>query len=149
MTLRLLLAALHLLALGIGLGAVVARGLALRSRLDGPALRWVFVADNAWGVAALLWITTGVWRALGGVEKGTAYYFQNHAFLTKMALLAVVIVLELRPMLTLIRWRRRSARGEMLDTAAAPLVARISFAQAGLIVLMVILAAAMARGYGA
>jgi putative membrane protein len=148
-TLRLLLAAFHLLALGIGLGAVVARGLALRSRLDGPALRGVFIADNAWGVAALLWITTGAWRALGGVEKGTAYYFQNHAFLTKMALLAVVIVLELRPMLILIRWRRRAAQGETLNTAAAPLLARISFAQAGLVVLMVFLAAAMARGYGA
>jgi putative membrane protein len=109
----------------------------------------VFAADAAWGVAALLWIGTGVWRLLGGLEKGTAYYFQNHLFLTKMALLAIILALELRPMMTLIAWRRRAAQGQMLDTAAAPRLARISFWQAGLIVLMVLLAAAMARGYGA
>ncbi|HEU4682454.1 MAG TPA: DUF2214 family protein [Gemmatimonadales bacterium] len=149
MTLRWLLASLHLLALGIGLGAVVVRGFALKSRLDGPALRWVFKADAAWGVAALLWIGTGVWRLLGGLEKGTAYYFQNHVFLTKMALLAIVLGLELRPMLTLIAWRRLTAQGQVPDTAAAPRLAQVSFWQAGLIVLMVLLAAAMARGYGA
>lgn len=148
MTLRWLLAGLHLLALGIGLGAVVARGLALRSRLDGPALRWVFIADGAWGLAALLWIGTGVWRLVGGVEKGMGYYLQNHAFLTKMALLAIVLALELRPMMTLIAWRRRLAQGQALDTSRAPLLARVSFWQAGLVILMVFLAAAMARGWG-
>jgi putative membrane protein len=148
-TLRWLLASLHLLALGIGLGAVVVRGLALRSRLDGPALRWVFRADAAWGVAALLWIGTGLWRLLGSIEKGTAYYFQNHAFLTKMGLFAIIFALELWPMMTLTAWRRRSARGQVPDTTVAPLLARISFWQAGLIVVMVLLAAAMARGYGA
>jgi putative membrane protein len=147
-TLRWLLASLHLLALGIGLGAVVVRGFALRSRLDGPALRWVFVADGAWGLAALVWIGTGIWRLLGGVEKGAAYYLQNHAFLTKMALLAIILVLELKPMVTLTGWRRRMARSQVADTSVAPLLARISFTQAGLIILMVFLAAAMARGYG-
>jgi putative membrane protein len=149
MTLRWLLASFHLLALGIGLGAVVVRGLALRSRLERPALRWVFGADAAWGIAALLWLGTGLWRLLGGIEKGTEYYFQNHAFLTKMGLFAIIVALELWPMRTLTAWRRRSARGQAPDTTAAPLLARISFWQAGLIVVMVLLAAAMARGYGA
>jgi putative membrane protein len=147
-TLRWLLASLHLLALGMGLGAVVVRGLALRSRLDGPALRWVFGADAAWGVAALLWIGTGVWRLLGGLEKGTTYYFQNHVFLTKMGLFAIVVALELWPMMTLTAWRRRAARGQVLDTTAAPLLSRISFWQGGVIVVIVFLAVAMARGYG-
>jgi putative membrane protein len=148
MTLRWLLASFHLLALGIGLGAVVGRGLALRSRLDGQGLRWVFLADSAWGVAALLWMVTGVWRLLAGLEKATGYYFTNHAFLTKMALFAIILGLELWPMTTLIAWRRRIARGEKADTSAAALLARISFWQAGLVVLMVFLASAMARGYG-
>jgi putative membrane protein len=147
-TLRWLLASLHLLALGIGLGAVVGRGLALRSRLDGQGLRWVFLADSAWGVAALLWLVSGVWRLLAGLEKATGYYFSNHAFLAKMALFAIIFGLELWPMMTLIAWRRRVARGETADTSAAPLLARISFWQAGLVILMVFLATAMARGYG-
>ena len=148
MTARWLAASLHLLALGIGLGAVWARGRALRSSLDAGALRQVFFADTLWGLAAVLWISTGLWRLLAGLEKGTGYYLQNHLFLTKMALLALVLLLEIRPMITLIRWRKTVSRGEAPDTRAAPLLARISFAQAWLIVLMVFAATAMARGMG-
>ncbi|MEO8090967.1 MAG: DUF2214 family protein [Gemmatimonadales bacterium] len=146
--LRLLLAGFHLLGLGVGLGAAWARGRALRSRLDPPGLRSVFLADNFWGLAAALWLGTGLWRLLAGVEKDTAYYFHNHAFLGKIALFAIILALEVLPMITLIRWRRRVARGEQPDTSAAPLLARISFAQAGIVSIMVFLAAAMARGYG-
>src|SRR5207247_5390021 len=59
MTIRWLLAAVHLLALGVGLGAVWARGRALQAPLDVPALRRVFSADTWWGIAAVLWIGTG------------------------------------------------------------------------------------------
>jgi putative membrane protein len=148
MTARWLAASLHLLALGIGLGAVWARGRGLRSSLDAGTLRQVFFADTLWGLAAVLWISTGLWRLLAGLEKGTGYYLQNHLFLTKMALLALVLLLEIRPMITLIRWRRTVSRGETPDTRAASLLARISFVQAWLIVLMVFAAAAMARGMG-
>jgi len=65
-----------------------------------------------------------------------------------MAFFAVILALELWPMITLIGWRRRVARGEQPDSAAAPLLARISYAQAGIVIVMVFLAAAMARGYG-
>jgi putative membrane protein len=148
MTARWLAASLHLLALGIGLGAVWARGRTLRSSLDAGTLRQVFFADTLWGLAAVLWISTGLWRLLAGLEKGTGYYLQNHLFLTKMALLALVLLLEIRPMITLIRWRRTVSRGEAPDTRAAPLLARISFVQAWLIGLMVFAAAGMARGMG-
>jgi putative membrane protein len=148
MTARWLAASVHLLALGIGLGAVWARGRALRSSLDAGTLRQVFFADTLWGLAAVLWISTGLWRLIAGLEKGTGYYLQNHIFLAKMALLALVLLLEIRPMITLIRWRMTVSRGEVPDTRAAPLLARISFVQAWLIVLMVFAAAAMARGMG-
>ena len=148
MTARWLAASLHLLALGIGLGAVWARGRALRSALDPRSLRQVFLADSLWGLAFVLWIGTGLWRLLAGLEKGTGYYLQNHVFLTKMALLALVLLLELKPMITLIRWRAAVARGQTPDTRVAGLLARISFVQAGLIVLMVFAATAMARGVG-
>jgi putative membrane protein len=148
MTARWLAASFHLLALGIGLGAVWARGRALRSSLDAGTLRQVFFADSLWGLAFVLWLSTGLWRLLAGLDKGTGYYLQNHVFLTKMALLALILLLEIRPIITLIRWRKTVARGEAPDTRAAPLLARISSVQAGLIVLMVFAAAAMARGMG-
>jgi putative membrane protein len=148
MTTRWLLAGFHLLALGIGLGAVWARGRALSTRLDPERLRAVFLADNFWGGAAGLWLGTGLWRLLAGLEKDTAYYLHNHLFLGKMALFAIIVALEIWPMVTLIGWRRQVARGAQPDTSAAPLLGRISFAQAGLVIVMVFLAAGMARGYG-
>jgi putative membrane protein len=148
MTLRWLLASLHLLALGLGLGAVWIRGRALSSRLNERGFHSVFLADTWWGIAAFLWIGTGLWRLLAGLEKSTAYYFQNHFFLTKMGLLVVILILEVWPMITLIKWRRRVRAGGLPVTSAAPALARISFAQAVLVVLMVFLASAMARGYG-
>ncbi len=111
MTIRWLLAAFHLLALGVGLGAVWARGRGLQAPLDVSGLRRVFSADTWWGVAAFLWIGTGLVRAFGGFEKGSFYYLHNYLFWAKMGL-------------------------------------RISFVQVVLVVLMVLAATAMARGYG-
>jgi putative membrane protein len=148
MTLRWLLAALHLLALGIGLGAVWTRSRALTGPLDRAGLARVLAADAWWGLAALLWIGTGVWRLLAGTEKATAYYMANHLFWGKMALLGLVLVLEVWPMLTLIGWRRRIARGATPDIAPAAALARLSLVQAGLILLMIVAATGMARGYG-
>jgi len=145
---RWLFAAVHLLALGVGLGAVWARGRGLRNELDAAGLRRVFYADSWWGIAALLWIGTGLVRAFGGLEKGSAYYLHNHLFWGKMALLALILLLELGPMIGLIRWRLQLARGEQPDTRSASAFARISFLQAVLVMLMVLAATGMARGYG-
>ena len=145
---RWLFAAAHLLALGIRLGSVWARGRALGQLLDGAGLRRVFAADAWWGIAALLWIGTGLVRAFGGLEKGSEYYLHNHLFWAKMGLLGLILLLELGPMISLIRWRAAVARGRTPDTRAAVRFARISAFQAMLLVLMVLAATAMARGYG-
>ena len=160
--LRLTLAWLHLIALGIGLWAVFARGQALREAVRelprAGALRRAFLADSQWGVAAALWIGTGLWRYLGGTEKATAYYNGNHVFLTKMSLLAVILVLEVWPMITLIRWRVAIGRGAGapgdaavagINASTARRIAAISYVQGIIVVAMVFTAVAMARGYGA
>jgi putative membrane protein len=147
--LRWSLAAIHLIALGIGLGAVWARGRALSGTLDAAGLRRVFTADSWWAVAAVLWIGTGLLRAFAGFEKGTSYYVHNHLFWAKLGLLGLVLALEIRPMIVLIRWRVDLARGVTLDTKVAPVLARVSAVQALLVLLMVLTATAMARGFGA
>jgi putative membrane protein len=148
MMLRWALAALHLLALGMGLGAIWVRARTLGGELDSRGLQRALRADAWWGAAAALWITTGLWRLLGGLEKSTGYYLQNHVFLTKMGLLLVILALEVWPMVTLTRWRRAVATGQAVDLGRAPAIARISLVQTGLVVLMVFAATAMARGIG-
>ena len=144
--LRLALAALHLLALGIGLGAVLDRAAALREPLDGRTLRRAFRADALWGAAAALWLATGLWRLFAGTEKATGYYMQNHVFYAKMGLFLLVFALELWPMVTLVRWRRRPSAA---DQGAARRIAAISRVQALVVIGIVVAAVAMARGYGA
>lgn len=146
MLMRWSFAALHLLALGIGLLAVWMRGRTLREALDPATLRRAFFFDNLWGVAAVLWLVTGLWRAFGGLEKGSSYYLSSTAFWVKMGLLGLVLALEVWPMVTLIRWRLQLGRGATPDTTAAPTIATISAVQTALTVLMVLAATAMARG---
>jgi putative membrane protein len=146
--LRWLLASLHLLALGLGLGAVWARAIALRGPLDASGLRRVFAADSWWGLAGLLWIVTGLWRLLAGTEKPTHYYMDNHFFYLKMAALLVLLLLEARAVILLMGWRRATGRGGPVDTAAAPGLARISYVQVALVLVMLAAATAMARGMG-
>ena len=67
--LRVVLAALHLIALGLGLGAVLTRGNALREPVSSGSLRRALRADTLWGVAAGLWLATGLWRLFGATEK--------------------------------------------------------------------------------
>ena len=146
---RWLFAFVHLLALGIGLGAVWVRGRALRGTLDRDGLRRVFLADSWWAGAAFLWISTGLVRLFAGLEKDLDYYLLNHLFWAKMALLILILVLEVAPMIGLIRWRKVSRTGGAVDTSAAGRYARVSTVQAVLVVLMVLLATGMARGSGA
>lgn len=150
--LRVILAAFHLLALGLGLGAVIYRGTALREVPDLRSIGRAFRTDTLWGIAAGLWVVTGLWRYLGQTEKATAYYNHNYFFLAKMALLVIILILEVWPMITLIRWRRAMAQGGSVSVVIpghARLIAMISHIQALLVVLMVFAASAMARGYSA
>ena len=132
----------------MGLPSIWARGRALRRPLDRDGLARVFAADAWWGAAAGVWIVTGLLRAFGPFEKGAGYYLHNHLFFTKMGLLLVILALEVVPMITLIRWRMRAARGEVVDTTGARGLARISDVQLLLVLLMLIAATGMARGHG-
>ncbi|SRR6266540_477439 len=143
-----IVAALHFLALGIGLPSIYLRGRALKGRLNAEGLRRLFVADNVWGVAAALWIVTGLLRAFGGLEKGTAFYVASSLFWTKMILFVLVVVLEIWPMLTFIRWRREVRRDRTPDTSRAPTLYVVTHIEMALVVVIVFVASFMARGFG-
>ena len=143
-----IVSSLHLLALAIGLPAVFLRGRALKAPLDADGLRRLLAADNVWGLAALLWIVTGLLRAFGGLEKGTEFYLHSPLFWVKMSLFLVVLLLEIRPMITFIRWRIKLGRGEAVDTSGARALYSLNHIGLAVVVVMVFVASLMARGVG-
>jgi putative membrane protein len=143
-----IVSALHLLALAIGLPSVFLRGRALRGRLDREGIRRVLVADNVWGIAALLWIATGLLRAFAGLEKGTAFYLNSNLFWLKMALFVAIVLLEIRPAMTFMRWRADIRRGRTPNTSSARTLAGVSHAEMAIAAVIVFVAAFMARGFG-
>ncbi|AXA54534.1 DUF2214 family protein [Pseudomonas thivervalensis] len=143
------LAAIHLLAFALGFWAVLTRGTALRRLAGGvDAVRGVLVADNVWGLSALVLLVTGGMRAFGGFEKGTDYYLHQPLFHLKMTLLLLILLLEIVPMIALIKWRMALGKGAVIDPSKAGRLARISHIEALLLILMVVAATGMARGVG-
>ena len=146
--LRWLLASFHLLALGIGLGAIWVRALALDGAPEPSRIRRALRADTWWGIAALLWLGTGLPRLLMGTEKPTAYYLDNHLFWLKMGLFLFVVLLEVAPAISLTRWRAALRKSQTPNTSLAPRWATISRLEIGLVLCILFVATAMARGYG-
>lgn len=140
--------ALHVLALALGLPSVYLRGRALKGRLDREGMRQLFAADTVWGIAAALWVATGLLRAFAGLEKGSQFYLASPLFWTKMALFVAVLLLETSPMATFMRWRMQLRRGQTPDTSRARALYILNHVEMALVVLMVFVASFMARGFG-
>jgi putative membrane protein len=145
---RWLLAAVHLLAFGFALASILRRSRGLRRCTSTEDLPGIFSADNGWGLSALVLIVTGAIRAFGGFEKGAAYYLHEPLFHVKMGALVLILLLEIAPMLALLRWRRAVRGGDVPDLTGAPRYARIGAWQTALLVVMVFAASGMARGIG-
>jgi putative membrane protein len=142
------LAAIHLLAFALGFWAVLNRGTAFIRLAAGTAqARNVLLADNLWGISAVILLVTGGMRAFGGYEKGTDYYLHQPLFHLKMTLFVLILLLEIMPMITLIKWRIALGRGKAINIGREKVFARISHSQALLMMLMVVAATGMARGF--
>lgn len=142
-----MLASAHLLGLAVGFGACWLRATRLQAlaRQQG-SIQAVLAADNWYGLATLLWIGTGLWRAFGGAEKGSDYYLHSTAFLVKMGLFIVVFALEWVPMIAFIRWRIQLKKQQPPNTQKAGLFATLTYLELFVFLLMVFAASATARG---
>ncbi len=118
---------------------------AIWKAIDRERLPQLFAADTAWGIAAVLWLATGLARVFAG-EKAAAFYGRNGLFWTKMGLFVLVCALEVRPMATFIRWRIATKKGAVPDFSRAPALARINHIELAVIVIIPFVAAFMARG---
>jgi putative membrane protein len=140
-----LLSAIHMLTLALGLGAVFVRGRALAGPLDETGWKRLLTADNLWGAAAGLWIASGLGRVFfGGKEPG--FYWRNGFFWVKLALFGLVFALELKPMITFIRVRAARQKKTALPPFSVEALRRINSAEVALVIVIVFVAAFMARG---
>ena len=69
-------------------------------------------------------------------------------FHVKLGLVGLVLVLEVWPMITLMRWRIQQGRGETPDLAPMATLARLNTAELLIVLALPFVAAAMARGVG-
>jgi putative membrane protein len=140
-----LLSAIHVLTLALGLGAVFLRGRALAEVLDDAGWKRLLAADTAWGVAAFLWIASGVGRVFFG-GKAPDFYWRNGFFWVKLTLFAAVFALEVVPMTTFLRVRASRSHGTPMPRFSVPLLRRLNTAEFVLVIAIVVMATLMARG---
>ena len=139
----LLLAIVHhaLVFLFVGL---LAMELALaRPALDEAGLLRLARIDAALGAVAGLVVVVGIGRVLFGL-RGWEYYVANHAFWGKMAAFVVIGLLSIVPTRRILRWRRQGSAPAAEVAALRPWLK----AEAAFVLVVLVCAAAMARGYG-
>lgn len=143
-----LFAVLHLLSLVLGIACLLLRAGALARAKDEEGLAPVLFWDNWYGLVAVVWLGSGIYRTFGGIEKGTNYYLHNHVFWLKMLVLVVLLAVEGALMVTFIRFRISLAKKRAIDLASKPRLVRLHYVEFWTIVIMVLAAGAMARGVG-
>ncbi|HJZ75512.1 MAG TPA: DUF2214 family protein [Vicinamibacterales bacterium] len=145
MVISAVLSAIHVLTLALGLGSLGLRGRALARPLDEAGWQQLLAADTAWGVAAGLWIASGLARVFWG-GKTPAFYWHNGLFWTKLAVFALVFAIELRPMITFIQVRSARRHGKPLPKFSSDAFRTMNAVETALVVAIVFVAAFMARG---
>jgi putative membrane protein len=142
-----LFAFLHHLAAFTLVAAVALEFVLLRGELTLWSARRLQVADMILGLAAGVLLIVGLVRVVW-LEKGAAYYFASHAFLTKLTLFIVVGLLSIVPTIEFLSWRGAVRGGQVPAVAVAKLkrVRMIVHIELAAIVLILLCAAIMAKG---
>jgi putative membrane protein len=142
-----LTAFLHHLAAFTLVSALVLQLVLLRGDLTLWSARRIQVADAILGMSATLLLAIGLARVFW-YEKGAAYYFKNHAFLTKFSLFIIVALLSIIPTMEFLRWRTAVKAGQVPVVADAKLktVRRIVHIELAAVVVILLCAALMAKG---
>jgi len=133
----------HVLIFGI-FGILFTEFMSLRPGMSHAATVRIASIDLWYGILAGAVLLIGFGRAIYAA-KGWAYYSHNAFFWAKMAGFAAIGLLSVPPTMEFIRWRKLAAAP---DDAAVKSARRYLHAELGLFVLLLVFAAAMARGYG-
>jgi len=133
----------HGLIFGI-FGILFAEFMAVRPGMSSATAVRIASIDLWYGVFAGAVLIIGFCRAIFA-SKGWGYYSHNAFFWAKITSFAGVGLLSVPPTIAFIRWRKL---GIAPNDAAIGRARRYLHVELGLFVLLLIFAAAMARGYG-
>jgi putative membrane protein len=149
MTATITLAFLHHLAAFAVVALLTVELVLLRGEINVANARTLLRMDAAFGIAALVLLIVGFSRVFF-TEKSSAYYFHSATFLAKLALFIVVGLLSIYPTLEFLRWRPalREQRAPALEPATRRKLRMVVHLELTLIVVILLLAAMMARGIG-
>ncbi|WP_172143612.1 MULTISPECIES: DUF2214 family protein [Pseudomonas] len=117
--------------------------------LDLPRARSLIRIDIAYALSAGLVLASGAARLLW-YGKGLAYYLHNSLFHAKLGLFILIALLSILPTLVFLNWRNDLRAGQVPQVSArlGTLVIMTIRLELLLLLILPLLAALMARGFG-
>lgn len=117
--------------------------------LDLPRARSLIRVDIAYALSAGLVLASGAAR-LVWYGKGPAYYLHNSLFHAKLGLFILIALLSILPTLVFLNWRNDLRAGQVPQVSArlGTLVIMTIRLELLLLLILPLLAALMARGFG-
>src|SRR5262249_61185282 len=103
---------LHHVAAFALVGALAVEFVLIGQELTLASARRLPIVDAVLGVSAILLLIVGLLRVFY-FEKGSAYYFSNHAFMAKFAIFIALALLSAIPTVAFLSWRRALKAGVM------------------------------------
>jgi putative membrane protein len=119
----------------------------LRQTLTVENARRLLTVDGIYGAFAGALLVIGLLRVFF-FEKGFAYYWSSHAFLTKFGLFIIVGILSIIPTMEFLKWRKdlKEGRVPVVDPARIKKLRQIMHWELTGLVLILFFAAWMAKG---
>ena len=142
-----LFAFLHHLCAFTLVSAVAVEFTLIRQELTAATARRLQVTDLVLGIAAGALFVIGLLRVFF-FEKGAAYYWHSHAFLTKFGLFVIVGLLSIIPTREFLSWRGaiKDGAAPVMEAARRRRITMVIHIELAAIVVILLCAAIMARG---
>jgi len=140
---------LHHLAAFTMISALAIEFVLIRGELTLWSARRLQVTDAVYGASATILVIVGFLRVFF-FEKGYEFYFASGTFIAKIALFVLVGILSAPPTIEFLRWRKATAAGNVPtpDPKRLALIRRLIHIELAGVVVIILMAALMARGIG-
>jgi putative membrane protein len=136
----------HVLAFTV-VSAIAIEFILLGQELSHANAKRLVITDAILGAAAGLLLVVGLCRVFF-FEKGPAYYFHSHAFLTKFSVFVAAALISIIPTVVFLKWRKALKAGQLPAVSADKLrfLKKAIHGELLCVAIILLCAAIMARG---